>query len=46
MVSDKRVERILSSTPVATDAVWSLVEAANAAGGLDNTTVAVVDVTE
>ncbi len=46
MVSDVRVERILSNTPVATDAVWSLVEAANAAGGQDNTTVAVVDVTE
>ena len=46
MVSDVRVERILSNTPAATDAVWSLVEAANAAGGQDNTTVAVVDVTE
>jgi serine/threonine protein phosphatase PrpC len=46
MVSDVRIERILGSTPVATDAVWSLVEAANAAGGQDNTTVAVVDVTE
>ncbi|MCP3975565.1 MAG: serine/threonine-protein phosphatase [bacterium] len=46
MVSDIRVEKILGSTPVATDAVWSLVEAANAAGGQDNTTVAVVDVTE
>lgn len=46
MVSDVRVERILSNTPVPTDAVWSLVEAANAAGGQDNTTVAVVDVAE
>lgn len=46
MVSDIRVERILSNTPVPTDAVWSLVEAANAAGGQDNTTVAVVDVAE
>ncbi len=46
MVSDTRVARILSNTPVPADAVWSLVEAANAAGGLDNTTVAVVDVAE
>jgi protein phosphatase len=46
MVADARVARILSNTPAPTDAVWSLVEAANAAGGLDNTTVAVVDVAE
>lgn len=46
MVSDTRVTRILSNTPAPTDSVWSLVEAANAAGGLDNTTVAVVDVAE
>lgn len=46
MVSDARVARILSNTPAPADAVWSLVEAANAAGGLDNTTVAVVDVAE
>ena len=46
MVADARITRILSNTPAPTDAVWSLVEAANAAGGLDNTTVAVVDVAE
>ena len=46
MVADTRIARILSNTPAATGAVWSLVEAANAAGGLDNTTVAVVDVAE
>mgnify|MGYP001822785347 CR=1 FL=1 len=46
MVSETRVARILTNTPVPADAVWSLVEAANAAGGLDNTTVAVVDVAE
>ncbi len=46
MVSDERIARILEHTAAAADAVWSLVEAANAAGGLDNTTVAVVDVTE
>jgi len=46
MVPDERIARILGHTPVPADAVWSLVEAANAAGGLDNTTVAVVDVAE
>lgn len=46
MVTDARVARILTRTPSPTGAVWSLVEAANAAGGLDNTTVAVVDVAE
>ena len=46
MLDDDRIGRILAATPVPADAVWSLVEAANAAGGYDNTTVAVVDVTE
>lgn len=46
MVSDTRIQRVLGHTPAPADAVWSLVEAANAAGGHDNTTVAVVDVTE
>ena len=45
MLDDERIGRILGATPVPADAVWSLVEAANAAGGYDNTTVAVVDVT-
>jgi protein phosphatase len=46
MLDDSRIGRILGATPAPADAVWSLVEAANAAGGYDNTTVAVVDVTE
>ena len=41
-----RIERIIASTHAPTDAAWSLVEAANAAGGIDNTTVAVVDADE
>lgn len=45
-VPEDRIERILAHTPAPVDAVWSLVEAANAAGGYDNTTVAVVDVSE
>ena len=46
MVADTRIARILTKTQAPAGAVWSLVEAANAAGGLDNTTVAVVDVAE
>ncbi len=46
MVEDDAIARILAHTPVPSDAVWSLVEAANTAGGHDNTTVAVVDITE
>jgi len=46
LVSDIRIARILTSTPAPADAAWSLIEAANAAGGHDNTTVAVVDVVE
>lgn len=46
MVSDEAIARILGSTAAPADAVWSLVEAANAAGGHDNTTVAVVDAAE
>lgn len=46
MVSDVRITRLLSNTPAPAGAVWSLVEAANAGGGQDNTTVAVVDVAE
>jgi protein phosphatase len=46
MISDSRITRILTNTPAPAGAVWSLVEAANAAGGVDNTTVAVVDVAE
>ncbi|NND04198.1 MAG: serine/threonine-protein phosphatase [Acidimicrobiia bacterium] len=46
MIDDEQIQRILANTPIPSGAVWSLVEAANAAGGHDNTTVAVVDVTE
>ncbi|MFQ5554716.1 MAG: PP2C family protein-serine/threonine phosphatase [Acidimicrobiia bacterium] len=44
MVSDRDISRLLESAADPAEAAWSLVEAANAAGGLDNTTVAVVDV--
>ena len=44
MLRDTRVAEILLKSASPTDAAWSLVEAANAAGGTDNTTVAVVDV--
>jgi protein phosphatase len=44
MLTDQSVEGILVQAETPSDAVWALVEAANAAGGYDNTTVAVVDV--
>ncbi len=44
MLRDSRVAEILGNSASPTEAAWSLVEAANAAGGTDNTTVAVVDV--
>jgi protein phosphatase len=44
MLRDAEVAEILSNSQAPSDAAWSLVEAANAAGGADNTTVAVVDV--
>lgn len=44
MLSDESVQTILLQAETPSDAVWALVEAANAAGGYDNTTVAVVDV--
>jgi protein phosphatase len=44
MVRDSRIAEILRKAASPTDAAWSLVEAANTAGGTDNTTVAVVDV--
>jgi serine/threonine protein phosphatase PrpC len=45
MLDDDAVGVILSDADTPSDAAWALVEAANAAGGYDNTTVAVVDVT-
>ena len=44
MLRDTRIAEILRKADSPSDAAWKLVEAANAAGGNDNTTVAVVDV--
>lgn len=44
MVEDAAVARILGDAASPSEAAWNLVTAANAAGGHDNTTVAVVDV--
>lgn len=44
MLRDSEIAKLLADTLAPSDAAWSLVEAANAAGGADNTTVAVVDV--
>ena len=44
MLADGSVQEILVDAETPSDAVWALIEAANAAGGYDNTTVAVVDV--
>jgi PPM family protein phosphatase len=42
MVSDERIERYLQA-PTPDDAVWDLIEAANAAGGHDNVSLIVID---
>ena len=44
MLRDSQIAELLRESASPTEAAWSLVEAANAAGGTDNTTVAVVDV--
>lgn len=44
MLGDLDIADILERSTSPSEAAWSLVEAANAAGGTDNTTVAVVDV--
>ncbi|MCP3994862.1 MAG: serine/threonine-protein phosphatase [bacterium] len=44
MLRDQEIAERLSNASSPSDAAWSLVEGANAAGGSDNTTVAVVDV--
>lgn len=46
MVADEDIAAILHKAESPTEAAWSLVEAANSAGGVDNTTVAVVDVSQ
>jgi serine/threonine protein phosphatase PrpC len=45
MVDDAEVRDILDGNESPSSAAWALIDAANAAGGLDNTSVAVVDVT-
>jgi len=44
MLRDHEIAAQLAEASSPSEAAWSLVEAANAAGGTDNTTVAVVDV--
>ncbi len=44
MIEDDEVRRILMEADSPPTAAWRLIDAANNAGGLDNTTVAVVDV--
>jgi len=44
MLRDPEIAKLLAASLAPSDAAWSLIEAANAAGGADNTTVAVVDV--
>ena len=43
MVSDTGIKRLLEAAVDPSEAAWSLVEAANGAGGIDNVTAAVVD---
>jgi serine/threonine protein phosphatase PrpC len=43
MLSDDDIEAILAAESDLEATVWSLIEAANAAGGIDNITVAIVD---
>ncbi len=44
MIRTKIIKGLLTDASPA-EAAWRLIDAANAAGGYDNTTVAVVDVT-
>jgi protein phosphatase len=44
MLADDIIRDLARNAETASEAAWALVEAANAAGGYDNTTVAVVDV--
>ena len=44
MLDDARIAVHLRHEDSVTGAAWALVEAANAAGGLDNTSVVVIDV--
>ncbi len=44
MLDDNAIGRLLGASETPEDAVWTLIEAANRAGGLDNTSVVVVEV--
>lgn len=44
MLVDSEIAQVLADSDDVESAVWALIEAANSAGGMDNTTVAVVDV--
>jgi protein phosphatase len=44
MVHNFTIAQIMSEATTPSEAAWALIEAANAGGGVDNTTVAVVDV--
>ncbi|MEZ5175120.1 MAG: Stp1/IreP family PP2C-type Ser/Thr phosphatase [Acidimicrobiia bacterium] len=46
MVPDAEIHDILASDEGVEPTVWTLIERANAAGGVDNTTVVVIDATE
>ncbi len=46
MVPDPEIEEILNAGEGVEPTVWALIEQANAAGGVDNTTVVVIDVAE
>ena len=42
-LKDEEISAILGADKSVESVVWDLIEAANSAGGLDNTTVAVID---
>jgi serine/threonine protein phosphatase PrpC len=46
MVPDQQIEEILNGGEGVEPTAWALIEQANAAGGVDNTTVVVIDVVE
>jgi protein phosphatase len=46
MVSDLMIDEILAAGEGVEPTAWALIEQANSAGGVDNTTVVVIDVAE
>lgn len=46
MITDPQIEEILNAGEGVEATAWALIEQANAAGGVDNTTVVVIDVVE